>query len=409
MDEAKKAMTEKELVDLIDKRADEKVKENVVAMKAEVAEYQKGIEAKYAEVHKQQNDPAEDKKKGITPAVRFGRFVKALAAGRGDRQTTVEFAKKMYEGDAVSIGYVEKAMGATVPADGGYFVPNVLASEVIPYLYNKIVVRNAGARVVPMPNGNMTVSRFDAKATGYWIGENAPITKSQSTIGSVKLNAKKAAGLVPISNDLIRSADISSDQFITDDLVMVMKTLLDYYAFYGPGTQYAPMGLDGLVLAANKIATTTTAMTYNDPYNLKRLVERANTPMNAPGYICNSDMETWISNFRTTTGALVFPEVAQGKLLGKPLHVTNAIASGGTTYGTDLYSDLWYGDWSEFLWGEQMALMIDASREASYSDGGTNNISAFAADQTVIRAITLCDFNVRHASSFAKGSYAMKP
>lgn len=399
-----KSMTEKELVDLIDKRAEEKI----VAMKAEVAESQKEMEAKYKAIHQQLTNPDEDKKKGLTSAVRLGRFVKALAAGRGDREITVNYARKMYEGDDVSIGYVEKAMGATVPSDGGYFVPNVLAQDVIPYLYNKIVVRQAGARVVPMPNGNMNVSRFDATATGYWMGENTAITKSQPTIGNVRLSAKKAAGLVPISNDLIRSADISADQFITDDLVMVMKVLLDYTALYGSGTVYTPMGLDNLIASGNKVGSTSTDMTYNDPYNLKRLVERANTPMVAPGYICNSDLMTWISNFRTTTGALVFPEVAQGQLLGKPLHVTNSIASGGTTYGTDLYSDLWYGDWNEFLWGEQMALMIDASREASYSDGGTNNISAFASDQTVVRAIALCDFNVRHTTSFAKGVYRMK-
>lgn len=399
-----KSMTEKELVDLIDKRAEEKI----VAMKAEVAESQKEMEAKYKAIHQQLTNPDEDKKKGLTPAVRLGRFVKALAAGRGDREITVNYARKMYEGDDVSIGYVEKAMGATVPSDGGYFVPNVLAQDVIPYLYNKIVVRQAGARVVPMPNGNMNIPRFDATATGYWMGENTAITKSQPTIGNVRLSAKKAAGLVPISNDLIRSADISADQFITDDLVMVMKVLLDYTALYGSGTSYTPMGLDNLIASGNKVGSTSTDMTYNDPYNLKRLVERANTPMVAPAYICNSDLETWISNFRTTTGALVFPEVAQGKLLGKPLLVTNSIVSGGTTYGTDLYSDLWYGDWAELLWGEQMALMIDASREASYSDGGTNNISAFASDQTVVRAIALCDFNVRHTTSFAKGVYRMK-
>lgn len=399
-----KSMTEKELVDLIDKRAEEKI----VAMKAEVAESQKEMEAKYKAIHQQLTNPDEDKKKGLTSAVRLGRFVKALAAGRGDREITVNYARKMYEGDDVSIGYVEKAMGATVPSDGGYFVPNVLAQDVIPYLYNKIVVRQAGARVVPMPNGNMNIPRFDATATGYWMGENTAITKSQPTIGNVRLSAKKAAGLVPISNDLIRSADISADQFITDDLVMVMKVLLDYTALYGSGTSYTPMGLDNLIASGNKVGSTSTDMTYNDPYNLKRLVERANTPMVAPAYICNSDLETWISNFRTTTGALVFPEVAQGKLLGKPLLVTNSIVSGGTTYGTDLYSDLWYGDWAELLWGEQMALMIDASREASYSDGGTNNISAFASDQTVVRAIALCDFNVRHTTSFAKGVYRMK-
>lgn len=400
-----KSMTEKELVDLIDQRAEEKIS----AMRAEVIETQKAMEAKYEAVHKSTHDPDADKRKGITPAVRMGRFIKALAAGRGDRQATVNFAKAMYgENDAESLGYIEKAMGATVPSDGGYFVPNVLASEVIPYLYNKIVVRQAGARVVPMPNGNMNIPRFDASATGYWVGENAAITKSQSTIGNVRLDAKKAAGLVPISNDLIRSADISADQFITDDLVMVMKILLDYTALYGSGTQYTPAGLDNLIASGNKDGATSTAITKDSPYNLKRLVERANTPMISPGFIMNSDMEAWVSTLRTTTGALIFPELAQGKLLGKPVHISNSIASGGTTYGTDLYSDIWYGDFSEFLWGEQLGLMVDASREASYSDGGTNNISAFASDQTVIRAISLCDFNVRHTTSFAKGTYAMK-
>lgn len=400
-----KSMTATELVDLIDKRADEKI----AALKAEVIESQKAMEAKYQAVHKSTHDPEADRRKGITPAIRMGRFIKALAAGRGDRGTTIAFAKQMYgEEDAELFGYVEKAMGATVPSDGGYFVPNVLAAEVIPYLYDKIVVRQAGARVVPMPNGNMNIPRFDATATGYWVGENVAITKSQPTIGNVKLVAKKAAGLVPISNDLIRSADISADQFITDDLVMVLKVLLDYTGLYGSGTVYTPAGLDNLIASGNKAGGTTTAITKDDPYNLKRLVERANTPMIAPGFIMNSDMEAWVSTLRTTTGALIFPEMAQGKLLGKPLHITNSIASGGTTYGTDLYSDIWYGDFSEFLWGEQMGLMIDASREASYSDGGTNNISAFASDQTVIRAIALCDFNVRHTTSFAKGTYAMK-
>lgn len=402
---AEEKLNMKELSDLIDRHVGDGIEKAVTAMKAEVAEYQKVVEAKYEAVHKQLHDPIEDKRKGLTPAVRMGRFIKALAAGRGDRQTTVEFAKKMYEGDAESIGYVEKAMGATVPSDGGYFVPNVLAGEVIPNLYDKVVVRQAGARVVPMQNGNMNIPRFDASATGYWVGENAAITKSQGTIGNVRLDAKKAAGLVPISNDLIRSASVSADQFITDDLVMVMKVLLDYTALYGLGTAYTPAGLDNLIASGNKVGSSSTAMSYNDPYNLKRLVERNNTPGGAYAYICNSDFETWISNFRTTTGALVFPEVAQGKLLGRPLLVSNSIASGGTTYGTDLYSDLWYGDFSEFLWGEQMALMIDASREASYSDGGTNNVSAFASDQTVVRAIALCDFNVRHTTSFAKGTY----
>ena len=203
MAEEKKEIGMTELSELIDKHVATGIEKAVGAVKAEFAEHQNEVEAKYQAVHKLENDVEGDKRKGLTPAVRFGRFVKALAAGRGDRGVTVEFARKMYEGDEMSIGFVEKAMGATVPSDGGYFVPNVLSSEVIPYLYNKIIMRQAGARVVPMPNGNMTIPRFDATATGYWVGENTAITKSQSTIGSIKLNAKKAAGLVPAETVIV--------------------------------------------------------------------------------------------------------------------------------------------------------------------------------------------------------------
>jgi hypothetical protein len=61
---------------------------------------------------------------------------------------------------------------------------------------------------------------------------------------------------------------------------------------------------------------------------------------------------------------------------------------------------VYFADFADVVIGEATTLLVDASTEAGYYDGSSQQ-SAFTLDQTVIRAIQEHDMAVRHAESVA--------
>ena len=148
----------------------------------------------------------------------------------------------MYPRDAV-LKEARSAMGTNVPSDGGVLVPEDLSGEIIPLLREKSSIRSLGARVVPMPSGNLKLPRQTGAANFQWVGENKPISASKVSLGMLNLSAKKLAGLIPASNELIASPSVAADQFIRDELVNGIVEAEDITALYGSGTANEPIGI----------------------------------------------------------------------------------------------------------------------------------------------------------------------
>lgn len=402
---------EKELAKLIDDLMDSKIDKMIDKIEARLTPKNKSalfdpqravVEATAKACREFRNEPVETQ----AAAILMGRFMKGigLSAQYGNTQA-MAMIKNMHPSDREIGGLLEKALGVSVPSDGGYTVPEITVAEMIPYLYSKVSVTRLGARRLPMLNGNMKMPRMDSTAGFYWGAENQVITKSQQVLGSVNFAGKKGTALVPVSNDLLRSASIAADLWITNDVVIKTQLGCNYAFLYGTGSANMPSGLDTLLPAAQKKGASSTPLLADIPAYMKGLLLSANVPMISLGWIFNGMTYTWLYNLKTTTGAYIYrDELNKGNLLGDPYVIDNAITTGGTTFGTDTYSDLFYGDWSEFVIGEQLSLEVTASKEATYYDGSTN-VSAFANDQTVIRAITVLDCNVRHTASFVQGTY----
>ncbi len=400
-------MDEKQLADLvlatIDKRLDEFAKNR---QNKSIFDIKKGRIDMVAKGFRELRDESPET---VVACVKFGRFVKGIAlAGLYGAQTATSMIKELHPDDPDTLSSLNKALGVTVSSDGGFTVDSVLIAEMIPYLYSKLAVTKLGARRLPMPKGNATIPRIDTKSTFSWIGENKIVPKSQQVLGAIKLIGKKGGAIVPVSNDLLRSADIAADLWITQDVVISLQLALDYAALYGTGTEFQPSGLTKLLPSAQQIGSASTVMTADIPGSIKGQLMAANVPMINLGWIINGWMWSWLFNLKTTTGAYIYrEEMSQGKLLGDPFVISNQLSvTNPTGYGSTMYTDLFFGDWSEFIWAEQLAMEITASREATYYDGA-NNVSAFANDQTVIRALTVVDFNLRHTASFIRGTYKL--
>ena len=334
------------------------------------------------------------RKEELAPGIRMARFVKATLVSQKEGRSIDHVIEMMYPRDAV-LKQIRTAMGTNVPSDGGVLVPEDLASEIIPLLREKSSIRSLGARVVPMPNGSLKIPRQTGAANFQWVGENKPISASKVPLGMLNLSAKKLAGLIPASNELIASPAISADQFIRDELINGIVEAEDITAIYGSGTENAPAGIAkiaGSNTDLNALPTSDTLGTIVGIIMGKKFPNKANF-----GWVFNGVLWPIFYNLKDGGNNYIHrAEMERGFLAGAPFRINNNVTVGADAHGL---TELYFGDFSQFIVGETLGIQIAVSHEASYPDGNTM-VSAFANDQTVMRVLLREDFGVRYPDAF---------
>lgn len=357
----------------------------------------------------QEQDRAKSKPEvGMT----FARYMRALAAGRNDKERAVKIAKtwgytEVADGLEKSI---EKAMAAGDPTGGGFLVPTEFSQDVIELLRATGVVRSLGPMVMPMNSGSVKVPRVTSGSTAAYVGENTNATKSQLETGQLTLTFKKLAVLVPISNDLLRYSAPSADAIVRDDAVRAMSAKEDNAFIQGDGLSGSPKGLKYWIASANKFNANSTVSLANVTADLGAALQRVmdqnitlvmqqgatgDAGSARPGWIFNPRTYKYLITLLTANGQYAFrDEMLRGTLWGFPFRVTTQIANGAS--GTDVY----FGAFAHAVIGESLGLVVDASQDAAYHDG-SNVVAAFSQDQTVIRVLAEHDFALRHDGAFS--------
>jgi HK97 family phage major capsid protein len=330
--------------------------------------------------------------------ITVGGIVWAKMAGQrmGGRELT-ELAEK--HGFAAEV----KALQAGDFDAGGSMIPEAHAAELIEFLRPVAAVRDLGAVVVPMPSGGLTYGRMNSGATAYWVGESEAITESQPGTGQLKFSAKKLATLVPMSNDLLRRAPAAFAAEVQRDIVRAMANAEDIAFLRGSGSENTPKGLTGWVASDNQFDANGTVNLDNVTIDLVKalyLVEKANhIQMVSPGWLFNPRTAFGLMLLKTTDGYYPFMrEMSEaGTLLGYRFRKTNNVTRVGGA-GSD-EGRIFFGDWGQYRIGDTLNLQIERSDSASY--GSSNAKSAFARDETVIRAIHEVDGAPRHTDAFS--------
>lgn len=390
-------MTKEELAAEIDARVEAKLADTKTAQKSALrAEMQEAYDAAHQE--NERKGYKEEK-----PEIKLGKLVNLFANAGGDVGKMKSLAEKMYGDDKEIKGYIGKALEAGVPSAGGFSIPQVLSARVIDALYANTFLDKVSPVKVPLVNGNMRFLRTDTTSTVGWVGELPAATPTQPVYGEVNLAAKKLFAISEVSNSLIRYNAVGIESMLAKDLNKKFRRAIDYAALYGAGTSYTPAGLTNLGIQT--IGSASTALDQAQPDLMIALLKAADVPMDNVHWIMHPNMEAWLKNLKTTTGAWIFRQamVDLGTLCGRPYHVTTQ--SSYTDTATD-YADLWLGDFDEFLWGTGLDLELRMSQDATYVSAGTT-YSAFQRDSTMVRIVGEHDFNVMHPVSFVKGTYSV--
>ncbi len=340
--------------------------------------------------------PAQAKDKGL----KFGAQMRAIAAANGHRETAVAIAESWGHS-----GLFAQQQAGTGPA-GGFLVEETLSGEVIELLRPVSVVMSFQPVIVPLDTGNLTMNRIALGTNANYVGERGPIIATRVELGQAKLSSKKLAALVPISNDLLKTASTAADTMVRDDMILSMALRGDLAFIRGAGSQFSPLGMRSQLVgsvfeATNVLAANATVNLVNVTSDLGRLelaLMNANIPMIRPGWIMAPRVMMFLMNLRDGNGNYAFPEMQQGLLRGKPYRATTQIP---TNLGAGTDSELYLADFAHVLVGEEHGIELAISTEAAYLDANSNLQASFSTDETVIRAITKHDFGLRHLPAVA--------
>lgn len=335
----------------------------------------------------------------LEPGVMVGRVAIAIAATGGmDHRAMANHGQQVW-GDQT--GQIIANMEQATNIKGGYLVDTAYSRDFIELLRPRVSIRRAGARSVPMPDGNLTMRKQTGSTTAGYVGERTPAPVTDLTVDQLKMSAKTLRALVPITNQLIRRASFGVDAMVRDDLVTSAAIKEDQQFLRGAGSATAPTGLRSLLLAGNVLTMTanpTLETVTSDMARLKLKVVNANVPLSKCAYIMSPTVHSFLENIRDGNGNKAFPEVAESKFGIYPIFVTTSVPD-NLGAGTN-ESEIYFGDFEQFLIGDTYQVTLAASTEAAYDDNGTIR-SAFSNDETVIRLIQEHDTQLRYDAAFA--------
>ena len=336
------------------------------------------------------SDPKAKEEKGI----RAARYIRALAAAKGDPVRAAKLAKEKWHDEILAA-----SLSTSTLEDGGALVPDEYVDEVIDLLRAKTVVRRMGATSAPM-TGSLSMPYLSEGSTASYVGETKNITASQQKFGMLQLTDKKLAALVPVSNDLLRNASPRADQIVRNDMVRSMSLREDLAFIRGDGTENTPKGMRYWAKSANVFTATqagakaTVEEVIADLGKAVRLLEEGIVPMESLAWAMTPRVKWFLYTLVNSNGNYVFKdEMDKGTLLTFPMASTTQIPN-NLGVGTN-ESELYLFDASTLVIGENSSIIIDVFEGGAYFDGSAV-VSGISTDQTVVRAIAKHDFGARY-------------
>jgi len=331
-------------------------------------------------------DPVTDKRGAAAKmAARLG----FLALGKGDPERAAKIAEKA--GDT----FTAKAMLSTDFDAGGSLVPSELSTEFFDVLRPVSVVRSLNPVILPMERGTLDISGLLTGATASYRGEGQPKPATGVTTGKFVLTEKLLIAIIPVSNQLMRSAGTRAMAEIERDLIRSIAQAEDEYFINGDGNEGRPKGILNQVLASHKTAGTSTGVTLQkideDLAAMRKQVRGANVIVQNGAYIMTTDIEEDLMKLRSGD-IKAYPEMEAGQRVGRYRYGSSNNVPAGV---------IAFGEATDIIIGESDNMRMTMSEEAAYVDETGTLRSAFSNDMTVMKVTMGHDIALRRGASWA--------
>lgn len=305
--------------------------------------------------------------------------------------------------------FIRNAFGSTVPADGGFLVPEAFRANLLQVAMEEAIVRPR-ATVLPMETARINIPMIDTTThsgsviggmVAYWTDEAAALTDSSIKFGRVVLDAKKLTGLSLVPSELLTDSLISFSALIEAQWPRALAWFEDAAFITGSGAG-EPLGFLGnpAAIAVSKQTGQSAATILVE--NINRMYARMlPSSLNRAVWLCSPGCIPELFEMALSVGTggspVMVANVAAGPpvtIYGRPLIVTEKLSALGTQ------GDLAFVDLSYYLVGDRQTMT--ASSSVDYR---------FANDQTAFRILQRVDGRpwILSALTPANGSDTLSP
>ncbi len=307
----------------------------------------------------------------------FTRYAIALARARGNIVLAAEIARAWKDSTPEVERVLKAAVAAGTTTGDGWASEladyTVMASEFIDYLRPMTIIgRIPGLRRVPF---DIKLPLQDAGSTVGWVGEGARKPVSNLHFDTTELGHAKAAGIVVLTDELVRVSNPSAEALVRADLAAAIVQFLDEQ-FISPlvaanGTVSPASITYG---AGNGAASGTDAEAFRSDFkDALTVLLTANIDPTGLVSVMQPTLAVALSLMRNALGQKEFPDITAGggRLEGYDVVTSMSVPSG----------DLVFLKPSEVFLADDGGITLDASREASLvmDDGGSPNVTTMVS------------------------------
>lgn len=169
------------------------------------------------------------KKTEVPKGTAFTRFAMALMQSKGNLLQAERIAEGWKDSTPEVAHVLKAAVDAGTTTDADWAKPLVeytnMASEFIEFLRPQTIIgRIPGLRRVPF---NIKIPRQTGGSSASWVGEGAPKPVSQLGFDQISLGMAKIAGIVVMTEELVRSSNPSAEAIVRQDLADTIIQLMD--------------------------------------------------------------------------------------------------------------------------------------------------------------------------------------
>jgi HK97 family phage major capsid protein len=211
----------------------------------------------------------------------------------------------------------------------------------IALLRNKMVTRQAGAKVLSGLNGNLDIPKQLTPGTFHWVGEQGTGTQTNLTVSKLSLTPKDGWAQQIYGRRTFLQTSPSIEAMMLEDLNTLAALGLDYAGLMGPGTN-SPTGIAHTNSVGSVAFASAGVLTWDKIVEFETDVEVSNADVPSMAFVTNPRVKGKGKTTLKTSGVSGY--IMEGKEMnGYPVLVTNQVDAGYMIFGD--FSQLIYAEW----------------------------------------------------------------
>ena len=308
------------------------------------------------------------------------------------------------------IDSVRKSSNAGTGTAGGFLIPDEVSSTIIDLAIANMPIMQMGITRMTGLAGDVSLPKVTGRPTGFWVGENAKPTESNTTFDQRNLRPKRVAGFTKVSKRLILQSRGTAEGVVRDELSKGIALTWHKAFIDGKGTDNEPKGLQNF-----GIGTTEAIGTNGGRFTIDKAAQME-TDIAVNDMLNDVGSFGWLMHPRVLGGLkrervpqfsgqkdgtpILMPITKTSELeeqLGHMLRQTTQISATETKGSSSTVSRVYFGDWSQLVSAEWAGMELRASDIAG---DGTN--SAFLQDELWLIAQATVDISMKDETGFTQ-------